>query len=133
MIVPAERRWEELRAELDRRAVASKSSQSVVVELSSEYRRLGSDDRAEVDVLLRSRLLSADEGERFDAVAVVDDNEVCSAIPALRKLMDRLETSDEPGAVYEWAKVNRVLGRLAASCTGDDGQFSAGPAACRAT
>lgn len=120
MIVPAGRRWEELRAELDRRAVASKSSQSAVVELSREYRRLGSDDRAEVDVLLRSWLLSADEGERFDAVAVVDDNEVCSAIPALRELMDRLEASDEPGAVYEWAKVNRVLGRLTASCAGED-------------
>jgi hypothetical protein len=47
-------------------------------------------------------------------VAVVDDNEVCSAVPALRELMDRLDQSDEPDAVYEWAKVNRVLGRLAA-------------------
>lgn len=121
MIVPAGRRWEEFRAELVRRAVESKSSQSVVVELSREYRRLSSDDRAEVDVLLSSWLLSADEAERFDAVAVIDDNEVCSAIPALRELMDRLEASDERGAVYEWAKVNRLLGRLAAACGPDDG------------
>jgi hypothetical protein len=34
--------------------------------------------------------------------------------------MDRLEASDEPGAVYEWAKVNRVLGRLAAPCAEGD-------------
>ena len=120
MTVPAGRRWEEFRDGVARRAVASKSSQSVVVELSREYQRLGSDDRAEVDVLLSSWLLSADEAVRFDAVAVVDGNEVCSAIPALRELMGRLEASDEPGAVYEWAKVNRVLGRLATACDRDD-------------
>ena len=120
MISEAAQRWVEMRRQIDERAVRSKSSQSVVVGLSREYRRLGADERADVDVVLRSWLLSADEGERFDAVAVVDDNEVCSAIPALRELMDRLEASDEPGAVYEWAKVNRVLGRLAAPCAEGD-------------
>ena len=102
-------------------AVASKSGQSVVVELSREYGRLSADDRVTVDQVLRSWLLSTDESERFIAVAVADDNEVCSAIPALRELMDRLEVSDEPGAVYEWAKVNRVLGRLAVSCADGGG------------
>ena len=112
----AAQRWAEMRRQMNERAVRSKSSQSVVGEISREYRLLGADERADVDVVLRSWLLSGDEAERFDAVAVVDDNEVCSAIPALRELMDRLEGSDEPGAVYEWAKVNRVLGRLATSC-----------------
>ena len=113
----ARQRWVELREQLDRRARAAKSSQAAVVELSGEYARLDVADRVEVDVVLRSWLLSDDEGERFDAVAVVDDNVVCSAIPALRELMDRLESSDSPGAVYEWAKVNRVLGRLTSACT----------------
>lgn len=112
----AAQRWAEMRRQMDERAVRSKSSQSVVAELCREYRRLGDDERVAVDVVLRSWLLSDDEGERFDAVAVVDDNDVCSAIPALREMMARLEVSDEPGAVYEWAKVNRVLGRLVGSC-----------------
>jgi predicted RNA-binding Zn ribbon-like protein len=120
MTADAARRWVELRQQLDRRAAREKSSQSVVVELSREYARLGVVDRSDIDRLLASWLLSADERDRFDAVAVVDDNAVCSAIPTLRELMDRLESSDEPGAVYEWAKVNRVLGRLAMTCADAD-------------
>jgi hypothetical protein len=53
---------------------------------------------------------------QFDAIAVVDANEICSMILALRQLEHRLEESDEAGAVYEWAKANRVIGRLAAVC-----------------
>lgn len=112
----ARRRWEERRDELDRRARAAKLSQAAVVELSREYGRLAPSERAEVDAVLRAWLLSEDETRRFDAVAVVDDNQVCSAMPALRELAGRLERSDAPGAVYEWAKVNRVLGRLAGVC-----------------
>jgi hypothetical protein len=57
-------------------------------------------------------LLSDDFADRFDAIAIVRDNGVTSMIPTLRELQDRLESSNDVGAPYEWAKVNRALGRL---------------------
>lgn len=53
-----------------------------------------------------------DEAKRWDAVALVDDFAIAPALPALRSLAERLESSDDPGAPYEWAKVNRVIGSL---------------------
>jgi hypothetical protein len=35
-----------------------------------------------------------------------------AALPALRSLVERLESSGDPGAPYEWVKVNRVIGCL---------------------
>lgn len=105
-------RWMMLRSELDRRAVESKSSQEAIIELSRRYGLLEEDERAEIDELLAKWVLSDDEAERFDALAIIFDHDVASAIPALRQLASRLEESDEVGAPYEWAKVNRLLGRL---------------------
>lgn len=108
----ARSRWEELRGRLDQDARASKSSQAVVLELSRQYRALDDSERSEVDGLLAEWVLSQDEGKRFDAMAVIADNHVTHAVPALRELGARLEASDAPSAPFEWAKVNRILGNL---------------------
>ena len=104
--------WVELRFNLTQQAGDSKSAQEATVELSRRYGLLDEDERAEVDRLLDKWVLSDVKAERFDALAIIYDHGVASAVPALRKLFSRLEESDEVGAPYEWAKVNRLLGRL---------------------
>lgn len=37
---------------------------------------------------------------------------ITEAIPRLQALQERLQTSLEPGAPYEWTTVNRILGNL---------------------
>lgn len=111
----ARSRWELLRERLDEEARASKSSQAVVVQLSQQYRRLNDPDRSEVDGLLAEWVLSDDEEKRFDAMAVIADNRIAGATAALRRLGERLEASDAPSAPFEWAKVNRMLGKLSES------------------
>ena len=56
---------------------------------------------------------SDDEAKRWDAVALIDDFAIASALPALRSLANRLEHSDDPAAPFEWAMVNRLIGTLA--------------------
>lgn len=108
----ARTRWEALRERLDIDARASKMSQAVVIGLSRRYRALDESERSEVDGVLAEWVLSEDEGERFDAMAVITDHKIKNAVPALRELGERLEASDAPGAPFEWAKVNRILGKL---------------------
>jgi hypothetical protein len=50
------------------------------------------------------------ESARFLPLFLIREFGIVSALPALRVLADWLETQDTPGAPYEWAKVNRVLG-----------------------
>ena len=50
---------------------------------------------------------------RFDAIALINDFKIVSAIPALQKLAERLMLSDTPGAPYEIKKIRRVIGSLA--------------------
>jgi hypothetical protein len=79
------------------------------------YRSLTAVDRHEVDQLLAEQLSSQDETERFDAIALIGEFTITTALPALRRLADRLETETWPGAPYEWAKVNRLVGKMADS------------------
>jgi hypothetical protein len=104
--------WCDLRSDLDRRYVESKDSQGAVLALAETYGRIPPDQRSEVDTVLLEWVLSDEEGLRFDALAIVDEYRITDAIPVLRALQDRLETESGPGAPYEWAKVNRILGRL---------------------
>lgn len=104
--------WMRTRGELDSQARLSKDSQGALLGLSQRYRMLDDEQRVTVDGILAEWIVSDDESERFDALALVDEYRVRSALPALRVLAGRLENNASPGAPYEWAKVNRVIGRL---------------------
>jgi hypothetical protein len=106
-------------AEIVAQAIAAKQAQESPAGLARAYRRLSSDDRAIVDGLLVEQVQSEDEAVRFDALHLVREFDIQSAIPALRALADRLETENRPGAPYEWAKVNRILGGLVAGGAGN--------------
>ncbi|HML50005.1 MAG TPA: hypothetical protein PKD84_01160 [Propionicimonas sp.] len=107
------RAFESFRDQANRDAIASKSSHEAYVELTALYGRFDSAERAIADTVLIDWLESNDEAKRWDAEALIRDHRVVAAIPALRVLADSLEESVEPGAPYEWAKVNRLLGHLA--------------------
>lgn len=95
------------------RAIENKQTHEALLSITARYRGLSTDDRAVVDELLAEQLGSADETVRFIALALIQDFKIRSALPALRKLTDWLETQTAPGAPYEWAKVNRIVGALA--------------------
>lgn len=105
--------WLQARDEAIARAGANKQGQETLAALSLMYRALSADDRHQVDQLLAEQLSSQDETERFDAIALIGEFSIGSALPALRRLADWLETGTWPGAPYEWAKVNRLVGRMA--------------------
>jgi hypothetical protein len=104
--------WTALSEQLDAEARAMKESQAAVVELSQRYALLDPEARAVVDELLSEWVLSDDENQRFKALAVISDHRIVSALPALRKLLVRLDDSAAPGAPYEQAKIRRIVTRL---------------------
>lgn len=106
--------WERLRDRVDVEARGMKDSQSTLDELSARYRSLARSDRGVIDELLAEWVLSDDENLRFDALALISEHKIASALPALRSLATRLEQASVPGAPYEWAKVNRTIGQLSA-------------------
>jgi hypothetical protein len=102
-----------MRDEVSARAVASQQSQEAVLVISERYRLLAEGERADVDQLPIDQLASQDETVRFDALALIREFRIIAALPALRVLADWLATQHLPGAPYEWAKVNRLIGVLA--------------------
>ena len=56
--------------------------------------------------------LSEDEGLRFDALALIYDFRVCTAMTALDNLAAHLSSSTSPGAPYEVEKVQKIIARL---------------------
>lgn len=105
-------RWLAQWADADRRGREAKDSQSALIELFTHYRVLSPGDRPVVDHLLAELAESSEESARFDALALINEFRITSALPALRRLADNLEHSDDRGAPYEWAKVNRMIARL---------------------
>lgn len=107
--------WVEAAGAASSRAVASKQSPAALLDLFALYGSLSSADQALVDELLAEQALDEDETVRFDALAIIREFEVVSTLPALRDLAARLERSEAPGAPYQWAKVNRLIGILVAT------------------
>jgi hypothetical protein len=104
--------WAALRARLDAEAQAMKFSQAAVIELSRRFGLLDSAERGAVEDVLRDWIRSEDPSLRFDALAIVSDYALTSALPALHDLARRLAGSHAPAAPYEGAKVRRLIERL---------------------
>jgi endonuclease/exonuclease/phosphatase (EEP) superfamily protein YafD len=101
--------WLRARDEANAWAMANKQIQESILAMAHMYRSLSADDRTIVDQLLSDELKSLDESVRFDALSLIGDFNISSALPALRELSDWLESQHSPGAPYERAWVNRVI------------------------
>jgi len=104
--------WRRFHDDVATRAVENKQSSNAQLALAARYRSLADDEREIIDELLAEQLRSEDETVRFDALALIADFQIGSALPALRRLADWLESQSFPGAPYEWAMVNRIIAGL---------------------
>ena len=106
--------WCRFRRDASDRAQAAKQSQQVIYDLINYYQSLSEDERVVVDMLLADDLDSTNEADQFDALALIREFQIQSALPALRALADRLELEHSARAPYEWSKVNGLIGLLTA-------------------
>lgn len=98
----------------DKDANALKESNLAWEWLHDLYRRFDAGERALADQVLREWVLSDDENVRYDALVLIGDFRIMSAMPALRELVTRLTRNKAPGAPHELQKVDRILKDLAA-------------------
>jgi hypothetical protein len=96
-------------AETNAAALAARDSNQATLALVSEIRGLAPEERALADEVLGEWVLSVDDSKRFDALAVVRELDIRSAIPKLRELEARLATASDPRAPFEAEKVRRIL------------------------
>jgi hypothetical protein len=100
------------RQAVDRDADALKESNLAWEWLRGLYRRFDAEERRLADQVLSEWTLSDDENVRYDALVLIGDFRIMSALPALRELSARLRRSNAPGAPYELQKVDRLLREL---------------------
>jgi hypothetical protein len=108
--------FDEFRGEMDgyRRAMADeasslKDSDLVRVRMCALYNRFDTDERQMADRVIAEWAQSEDEAVRFDALVLIREFSIRSAIPALRALQERLAGSATPGAPYESEWAERII------------------------
>src|SRR5262245_11934262 len=99
-------------ARVDSAAVESKESQMATIRLASFYRDLGDEDRAVVDEALADWVVNGDEARRFDAVALIQEFEIRSALPAMRERIAALPKDADGPVGAERGKLERVVAAL---------------------
>jgi hypothetical protein len=100
------------RRSVDEEARSLKDSYLALDRLQAWYRRLDAEQRLMADQVLAEWATSDEENLRFDALALINDFKITSALPALQKLAARLASSTAPGAPYEMKKVERITAGL---------------------
>jgi hypothetical protein len=73
------------------------------------YRRFDEHERLMANQVIGECVLSEDEGVRFDAVGLIKDLKIVSAVPSLQLLAERLSREQSPGAPFELEKVERII------------------------
>jgi hypothetical protein len=73
------------------------------------YSRFDTHERVMANQVLSEWVLSKDENVRFDALGLVKDLKIVTAVPSLRKLAERLSGEQSPGAPFELEKVERII------------------------
>jgi hypothetical protein len=80
--------------------------------LAGFYRHLDEEDRHVVDSVLASWVLDGDAARRFDALALIDEFEIRSALPALQAALARLAEVGRPSTPTDRTQVRQIIGRL---------------------
>lgn len=110
-------RMEAFRRTVDEEAMSLKDSYLALDRLHGLYNKCDQEERMMGDQVLAEWALSEDEKVRFDALALIDDFGIATALPSLRKLAERLALSRTPSAPYELQKVQRIMRDLARAGT----------------
>jgi hypothetical protein len=103
---------DEIWSSADREGLEWKDSERGRKTLGRFITSLHGQDRQEAEATLAQWIFSAEPRRRFDALATIETLKLRSALPALRMLARELEDSAAPSGPYDWAWVNRIIGRL---------------------
>jgi hypothetical protein len=106
------REFEDLWERFDAEAQAARFSHEALLRLTDFYRRLDEDDRQVVDEALASWVLEGDERRRFDALALIDEFGIRSALPALEEELARLADAVGASVPTDRAKLERIIAGL---------------------
>src|SRR5579871_3612791 len=106
---------ESYRRKADDEAKSLKDTHTALDRLRVLYQRLNDEEKRMADTILAEWALSEDENARFDALALINDFRIATAISGLQKLAERLAMSIAPSAPYELKKVRRILEKLGVS------------------
>ena len=96
----------------DRKAQEDKFSHQALLRLIAFYRSLDEEDQVVVDERLADWVGSDNVRKRFDALALIDEFGVRSALPALRADLRRLEHAEGPSIPSDRAKLLRIIDKL---------------------
>jgi hypothetical protein len=102
-------RLEAMWARANREAQASKASNRVLDEMKDFYRRSEANDRAVVDGVLALWVVSGESAQRSDALALIDEFRVRSALPALKADRLRLAYSVGPAVPHDIEQLDRMI------------------------
>lgn len=102
------REWEGI----NRRYVEARLTQGALAELAKRYTKLEPDERLAVDGLLAESLLSTVDWRRFDALALISQFRIRSALPTLEELCRRLARSTDPGAPFDLRRTREIIEKL---------------------
>ena len=103
---------ESYRQAVDSEAKSFKDPYIALNGLRTLYKKFDEDERLMADQVLGEWVLSEDEGLRFDALVLIDDFNIVTAIPILQRLTNRLSLGITPSAPYELKKVNRIIEKI---------------------
>ena len=95
-------------------AISQKDPYIELERLRDLYGKFNTGERRMADQVLGEWALSEDEGVRFDALALIDDLKIDTAVPALHELAARLASSMPPSAAFELKKIHRIIAALGA-------------------
>jgi len=97
--------WERI----DNEALEAKSSPEATARLVNFYRGLDDADRAVVEDAAADWVVGDDERRRFDALALIREFEIRSALPALRARLDALPADGTGPDAAERAKLGELV------------------------
>ena len=110
--------WTSLRDRVVKDALERKAAEESLAELSEAYTSYSREERAVVDEVLAEWVDSDDLGRRFDALALISEHRIASALPAVRRLARKLALAKEPWAQDERDRVVQVVRELTTSASG---------------
>ncbi|MFH0888517.1 MAG: hypothetical protein V1871_04845 [Planctomycetota bacterium] len=103
-----EKEWENIIED----AVSSKQAPMALVNLIKSYKSLDADRRPLADQIIAEWVTSKDPGKRFDALALVEDFNIRTALPQLRVFEADLKNQTGPIARDELETVRRKIKKL---------------------
>ncbi|MGH2750226.1 MAG: hypothetical protein ACRDK3_05045 [Actinomycetota bacterium] len=99
---------------VDREFMDRKESHGALMELMKLYRRFDAQKQLVARQVICEWLRSPEPRQQFDALALVDEFGIVEALPILRELQTEAEERTDHEAPYDWSRINRIIGRLAA-------------------